>query len=320
MSSVGGVAAPPSPPSPLVPNALDHTIVSTQQSWQAAQATCAGMGKQLAVAYTAYDYANLASWLEASSSLLFGSALVWIGARDIAVEGVWQWVDGAPVTYFEWGTGQPGDPGNEDCLALFKEATGWRWIDSACASSFKAVCSPLSPPLPPLAPSPPLPPPTPPLSPPNLLVGGGFVLSASLPLDPGPLSWSAAQTHCQAVGLQLAILRSASDQAGVEALIPPGSASHYWIGLSRASASSAFVWVDGSPLTASGYSNWYGSGPSVSTTRHCGEVYPAPGGKFQWNVGSCGGMRSFVCGGLSPPSAPPLPPLAPPWPPLGPSF
>ena len=74
---------------------------------------------------------------------------VWIGGTDIKKEGVWEWSDGSPWSYHNWGPKEPNNfGGHEDCLILFK--TRWyhtiipkKWYDSKCDNTFTAeyVCS-----------------------------------------------------------------------------------------------------------------------------------------------------------------------------------
>ena len=53
---------------------------------------------------------------------------LWIGLTDRATEGVFEWVDGAPLTFTRWGEGEPSG-GNEDCAGIFApqdfRAPGW---------------------------------------------------------------------------------------------------------------------------------------------------------------------------------------------------
>ena len=212
-----------------------------------------------------------------------------------------------------WATGQPLDPGDEDCLLMVRVSSGWRWHDAACGHTHQYVCSPVSPPLPPLLPSPPSSPPGPPGFPGEASDRAqGFSLSTGFaPPQPGPMNWHAARDDCAARGMQLAIIRSATEQAAVEALIGPGVRSHFWIGATRAGTTQPMTWVDGTYVI--GYTNWVGgTGPGSNVNADCVEMYLASSGvgtsSWQWNSVSCLGVRSFICSPLPPPPAPPTPP------------
>lgn len=57
----------------------------------------------------------------------------WIGLNDIAVEGVFEWTTGAPLTYTNWAPGEPNNAaGGEDfvhMIADFNPPTFGRWND-----------------------------------------------------------------------------------------------------------------------------------------------------------------------------------------------
>jgi len=40
----------------------------------------------------------------------------WLGGTDQAVEGTYQWIDGAPFSYTNWWNGEPNNSGNEDFM------------------------------------------------------------------------------------------------------------------------------------------------------------------------------------------------------------
>ena len=139
------------PPPPARPPTLAYQVISGSRTWSEAAAACEAIGHQLALVRNADDQAALSAALTSSAGFF-----VWIGASDSMNEGQWRWRDGSAVGFTDWGTGQPGDIGNEDCVVLFREAGVWRWYDTGCEFQYSHACSPLSPPLPPLSPLPPL--------------------------------------------------------------------------------------------------------------------------------------------------------------------
>jgi hypothetical protein len=62
----------------------------------------------------------------------------WMGAHDGdgADEGRWQWVDSEPWGFERWGTFQPDNWFNEDCL----ERVSGAWNDADCGDQQSYVC------------------------------------------------------------------------------------------------------------------------------------------------------------------------------------
>lgn len=54
------------------------------------------------------------------------------------VEGTWEWTDGTPATYTEWGVGEPNDSGGEDCAEMYGSANAWN--DLGCTAVKPYVC------------------------------------------------------------------------------------------------------------------------------------------------------------------------------------
>ena len=64
----------------------------------------------------------------------------WMGYNDRRREGVWEWEDGTPSGYENWGGGEPNDTGaGEDCGQLNRYTDGG-WNDEPCANSLPFVC------------------------------------------------------------------------------------------------------------------------------------------------------------------------------------
>jgi len=295
--------APPSPP------VFQYSFHATPTTWTDARAQCEAAGGQLGAVRNQADQDALAVLLSSGSG-----PLVWIGASDSASEDQWRWTDGTSVDFFAWGTFQPVDVGNEDCVAISR-AHNWRWYDDGCDKMYPYICSPFSPPVPPALPAPPASPPAPPLPPPSPLRPGAstsYLLSTSLTSpDPGPLQWANAKAYCEGLNTQLAIVRTAADQLSLNAaMLEAPTTQLFWIGLSRTSASAPFLWTDG---TTPEYFNWADNQPDTSSL--CVNTYASS--DWKWGDVKCNGGRAFICSSLSPPPAPPMlpaPPAAPPSP------
>lgn len=102
-----------------------HYYVSTiAQTWTQAQSTCQANGGNLATVTSAAVNTLLTNNLPSGGG--------WIGFTDQASEGTFVWVDGSPVTYTNWNTGEPNNVGNEDYTIL--TGTG-KWNDLPASSS-----------------------------------------------------------------------------------------------------------------------------------------------------------------------------------------
>ncbi|NCR19957.1 MAG: hypothetical protein GPJ22_23555, partial [Microcystis aeruginosa LL13-03] len=64
-----------------------------------------------------------------------GSEYLWIGLNDATVEGNFQWVNGEPVTYTNWYSGQPSNSGNIEDYAHLNFSNPGRWNDFANSPS-----------------------------------------------------------------------------------------------------------------------------------------------------------------------------------------
>jgi hypothetical protein len=64
----------------------------------------------------------------------------WIGASDVAQEGIFVWVTGEPVTRDDWGYGEPNnDFGSEDCVEYRAGVTDLL-NDRTCSTPMDFVC------------------------------------------------------------------------------------------------------------------------------------------------------------------------------------
>ena len=83
-----------------------------RERWESAQAYAAAKGAYI----VAINDESEQNWLQA----VFGGQSSWIGLNDIAKEGEWQWDNGEPLIYTNWGVQEPHDTnsGDEDYVIM----------------------------------------------------------------------------------------------------------------------------------------------------------------------------------------------------------
>lgn len=126
------IAAPPVPKPPVgVPadakffNGKWYRVYLEKVPWPAARDKCKALGGQLVTVPDAPTWEFVKG--------LSGTASMWLGATDEKTEGVWVWMDGSPITYSDWFTGQPDNArGIEHYLAIWKG----KWNDTPKTGEF----------------------------------------------------------------------------------------------------------------------------------------------------------------------------------------
>ena len=101
-------------------------------------------------------------------------------------------------------------------------------------------------------------------------------------------TWADAQSFCEELGYDLAVIDDAMENEAVRARIGDDT----WIGLEDRTTEGDYVWVTG---TRPGYLNWRpGDAPRGASqpTYDCVEMDAATG---EWLDVACGGGRPFVC-------------------------
>lgn len=95
----------------------------------AARSHCQASGGYLAIV----DSSTKQSAIES----LVGEYTAYIGLDDLANEGTFEWVDGSPISYNNWNSGEPNNSkGNEDCTTTNSSY----WNDITCTNSYRFIC------------------------------------------------------------------------------------------------------------------------------------------------------------------------------------
>jgi len=114
-----------------------------KKNWFAAEIFCQGEGGHLASVHSG-----------ATNDFVWGMMKrtnlnrIWIGGTDTGKEGVWKWTDCTPWDFTVWGTGEPSNTGDEDCLEVYQfndqhenKVADKKWNDDKCSKEFGFVCS-----------------------------------------------------------------------------------------------------------------------------------------------------------------------------------
>ncbi|NJM62060.1 MAG: hypothetical protein HC849_20605, partial [Oscillatoriales cyanobacterium RU_3_3] len=107
-----------------------YFLTPTATSWQNARAIAQSFGGNLVTVNNAAENSFLTSQ--------FGSQRPWIGLNDEAIEGQFQWVNGEPVIFTNWASGEPNNFGSagEDFAEL---SSNGRWNDLSATSQRRGI-------------------------------------------------------------------------------------------------------------------------------------------------------------------------------------
>ncbi|XP_078659901.1 lymphocyte antigen 75-like isoform X2 [Branchiostoma floridae x Branchiostoma belcheri] len=109
--------------------------VGSFRTWHHARENCQNKGGDLVSITTPQEQ----SYLNGRLSGVTGVTGVWIGAHDRGTEGGWEWSDGMPFTYLNWGGGEPNNAGSgEDCTEML--VSNALWNDMPCDSLRGYMC------------------------------------------------------------------------------------------------------------------------------------------------------------------------------------
>jgi hypothetical protein len=99
-------------------------------NWQDAQQACTEWGGALVKVESAAEDQFLGDLVELAP---------WLGASDVVAENVFAWTDGSPITFGNWGPGQPDAFPGQDCVEK-RQSQGGLWYDQPCNNPHVYVC------------------------------------------------------------------------------------------------------------------------------------------------------------------------------------
>ncbi|BFZ22372.1 hypothetical protein BsWGS_25410 [Bradybaena similaris] len=239
------------------------------------------------------ELASIHSTLEQKYILTLISDLstpAWIGFNDRLYPHQFFWVDNLPVTYTNWGPGQPDVsvvrfPINffprprRDCVDVEIRVNPGTWHDRTCNTPLAYICEARKDPT------------TPTVGPNSTGCHQGYqrFRSSCYKFFPDLYSWSDAQGICKVDGGNLVTISNGIDQAFVEIVTGHVNDSlQFWLGLRYDEYSDAFSWQDGWPVV---YTNWGHGEPNTKGDQNCVTHTLDE----QWDVVNCSSKNPFVC-------------------------
>ncbi len=110
-------------------------FTSVDKTWANAKTACASYSGSYLVSITGSAEHN-----QIVSNMSFVSQSTFIGFNDRTTEASFVWDHGEPVSYTNWGSGQPDDfAGNQDCAVLYQPFS-YQWDDNYCTNTYDYLC------------------------------------------------------------------------------------------------------------------------------------------------------------------------------------
>ncbi|XP_054750997.2 macrophage mannose receptor 1-like [Lytechinus pictus] len=216
---------------------------------------------------------------------------MWIGLHDRGTESGWEYEDGTPYDYRNWGPGEPNNSGNEDCVHLesyfYKVGT---WNDHKCDRVYRFICKM------PKYPGGAYTTPMPITFPPSDRCGNGWIFDTSsgncYKYEMEYRSWQESDNQCHYEGGRLTSLTNNLETEFVQRFAQyyyNNGINSFWIGLHSSNLNYGFQWSDGAPFA---YLNWQSGEPNNAGGEDCVEMYANSG---RWNDLACSNARLGIC-------------------------
>tara|TARA_B100001093_G_scaffold510318_2_gene575957 strand:+ start:40 stop:693 length:654 start_codon:yes stop_codon:yes gene_type:complete len=119
------------------PGAANEPAFARRRTWLDARQLCQDIGGDLGVIRSAAANTYVYSKLQQN-----GFDDTWIGLNDRQNEMAWVWLDGLPVDYQNWDSGEPNNSGNNEHCGIFLMSDGRapNWDDRPCDREYHFIC------------------------------------------------------------------------------------------------------------------------------------------------------------------------------------
>jgi hypothetical protein len=121
-----------------------YYYMTTVASWTSAESFAESLGCHLATIRNAQED----SWVYNTFTGMDGAQNLWVGLNDLQHKGTYSWADGEPITYLNWGPGEPDDSGGiEDCVRYFEPSSpkAGTWNDAPNNANCEGIIESLQP-------------------------------------------------------------------------------------------------------------------------------------------------------------------------------
>lgn len=112
-------------------NGKEYVLTNGVKSWEQAQAEAISLGGNLVTINNAAEE----TWLKQTFGQTEG---FWIGLNDRRIEGQFEWVNGEPITYTNWASGEPNNGGGNQDFGWMNYSSTRQW-DDVGAANFRGI-------------------------------------------------------------------------------------------------------------------------------------------------------------------------------------
>uniref|UniRef100_A0A8C2ATD5 Mannose receptor, C type 1b n=1 Tax=Cyprinus carpio TaxID=7962 RepID=A0A8C2ATD5_CYPCA len=247
-----------------------YNMKEDMKTWTEARGYCRELGGDLASVMSKQQQAFLSTMIREKTTDL------WIGFSNLA-SGRFKWTDGSTVTFTDWAKGEPQThvwTFLSECVFMSKSPGSdfGKWVATDCNSTQGFICSrDVDPGIAPV-----------PTEVPKTFVKLG---NSSFKVIQENLTWSDANSRCEAEGAHLASIRDLITQAYLELQVYRAK-QPMWIGLSSVQTTGYFLWANNWPMNME---KWASSEPRPN--RPC--AYMDTDG--EWKTTLCNQTYYSVC-------------------------